>query len=306
VVAVTCEDIRELFSPRVDDALTDEERDRLDAHLATCAECAREWRRFERAVGLLRAVEPAQAPTGFVDRVLAARPQPWYRRLVRGVLMPWPVKVPLGAAAVVLVGGLAVMLFQRSPDLQRAARAPEPPAAVTAPSPDAMIPSPAPATPSPATRAPAPKPGVGPRREPTLTDEARRRAVEPPAESAGAGARAKSVESDREEAAPPAAPPPGRSERVQTLSARPVDVHARLTVAERSGAEGAVRELVARAGGRIVSRADEGVATVLGLTVPGARWDELERGLRGLGPLRLDARTEAGTETLRITLRLEP
>ena len=96
--------------------------------LVTCPECRREWQRFAATVGLLRAVEPARAPAGFVDRVLAgARPQPWYRRLARGLLVPWPVKLPLEAAALVMVAGLAVLVFQRSSDLQLATQAPEPP-----------------------------------------------------------------------------------------------------------------------------------------------------------------------------------
>jgi putative zinc finger protein len=135
MVAMTCQEIRELFSARVDDALDADERARLDAHLATCAECTREWQGFERTVGLLRAVAPARAPAGFVDRVLAARPRPWYRRLARGLFLPWAVKLPLEAAAIVLVAGLAVLVFQRSPELQQGARIAEPPAAVTAPGP---------------------------------------------------------------------------------------------------------------------------------------------------------------------------
>ena len=125
---MTCAEIREQFSARADDALSAPERAALEGHLATCPECRREWQRFAATVGLLRAVEPARAPAGFVDRVLAgARPQPWYRRLARGLLVPWPVKLPLEAAALVMVAGLAVLVFQRSSDLQLATQAPEPP-----------------------------------------------------------------------------------------------------------------------------------------------------------------------------------
>jgi hypothetical protein len=126
---VTCEETRELFSARLDGALAPEARAALDGHLAACAECAREWERFATTVELLRAVAPARAPAGFVDRVLAARPRPWYRRLVRGAFTPWPVKLPLEAAAIVLVAGLAILIVQRSPQLPPSApevRAPGP------------------------------------------------------------------------------------------------------------------------------------------------------------------------------------
>jgi putative zinc finger protein len=129
MAALTCTDIRELFSARIDDALSAEERARLDAHLATCAECPREWQSFERSVALVRGMEPARASVGFVDRVLAARPRPWYRRLGRSLLVPWPVKLPLEAAAIVLVAGLAILIVQGSPELQQAARAPVTPPA---------------------------------------------------------------------------------------------------------------------------------------------------------------------------------
>jgi anti-sigma factor RsiW len=128
---MTCQDARDLFSARADDALNPAEQAQLHAHLATCTECQREWARFERTVALLRAVEPAHAPAGFVDRVVAARPRPWYTRLARGLFVPWPVKLPLEAAAVVLVAGLAIMIVQRSPELQQASRLPEVPTAVT-------------------------------------------------------------------------------------------------------------------------------------------------------------------------------
>ncbi len=355
MAAVTCQDIRELFSARVDDALSADERVRLGAHLATCAECTREWQRFERTVGLLRATEPAQAPAGFVDRVLAACPRPWYRRLARGVLVPWPVKLPLEAAAIVLVAGLAVMVFQRSPELQQAARPSAPPSAVTAPSPDApAAPSggtllsheptpPPPAATPPAASAPAPaSPSeLGRQREGALSDEPKQRPAEPaPAdarkESAAAYDRTRSAESSRpspesraksvepsdavakKDAEPDrggagarqSAPAPAlralqKSAEVQRLTAATADVQARLVVADRVAAERTVRDLVARAGGQLVSRADDGTATVLALTVPGERWDDVKRDLENLGALRLEGRRDDRTGLVRITLRLE-
>ncbi len=345
MAAVTCQDIRELFSVRVDDALSADERARLDAHLATCAECAREWLRFERTVGLLRATETARAPAGFVDRVMAARPRPWYRRLARVVLVPWPVKVPLEAAAIVLVAGLAVMVFQRSPELQQAARPTAPPAGVTAPSPDAPAPvgtllsrdqtppTPATAPAPPSAPAPASPSEPGRRGEAALAEETKLR----PAEPAPADARKEAVvesfrqlpESRAKSATPPdaaakkdaepdrggaaarqSAPAPAplalqKSGDVQRLTAATADVQARLVVADRVAAERTVRDLVTRAGGQLVSRTDDGTATVLALAVPGDRWDDVKRDLENLGALRLEGRREDRTGLVRITLRLE-
>jgi hypothetical protein len=120
---VTCQDARELFSADVDAALTAEERIALEGHLAACADCRREQERFRATVGLLRAVEPTRAPVGFVDRVLAAaRPVPWPVRLWRRLLAPVPFGRSVEVAVVALVALTAVYLYERSPELQQAAR----------------------------------------------------------------------------------------------------------------------------------------------------------------------------------------
>jgi Putative zinc-finger len=372
MAAVTCHDVREWFSARVDEALSADERARLDAHLATCAECEREWARFERTIGLLRAVEPARAPAGFVDRVLAARPRPWYRRLARGLLVPWPVKLPLEIATIVLVGGLAIMLLQRSPELRLVAPAPtvtpstEPererfarsvpeqdrPGA-TPPTPARTLPPPAsspaearkestpmrdgapalggprvaPEAPGAVAERPAattqPLPATeGPDGSPPDVSASRDKSAPAPpkAERKDAGesrapdaATSRAAErqnpgSARPDAAPPATPTPAlrKSGEVRRLSALGADVHARLAVADRAAAERAVRDLLGRSGGQVVSRADEGPATVLTLTLPATSWDDVRRGLQTLGTLRLEGPSGDRTGLLRVTLRLDP
>jgi len=326
MAAVTCPETRELFSARADDALAADERARLDAHLATCAECAAEWQRFERTVGLLRAVAPARAPDGFVDRVLAARPRPWYRRLARSVFVPWPVKLPLEAAAIVLVAGLALVIVQRSPELQQAARAPAPPAGVTAPPPPGESARPSSEAPVwselESTLRDAPPAGKveSARPEPTAAGDAARSAEAP---RIAAESRAKSAdgpevgrrtETDhgRDGAgaaarlARPSAPAPAPEESgaAPGQSGSP-PLRGRLTVGNRAAAERAVGELVIRAGGLVVDRVEEPEALVLGLVVPADRWDEVRRGLAALGALRLEGERGRTAGTLVMTLRLE-
>jgi|SoiMetStandDraft_2_1073263.scaffolds.fasta_scaffold38416_3 putative zinc finger protein len=225
---MTCIDARDMFSLLADDALTPLERAALDAHLADCAECRRELAGFERTVKLVRAIDPAHAPAGFVERVLAAaqsnrpapapapqppvskppqpapapqppvskppqptpapqqptplreRPTPVPERPARRAR--WPM-LPLGAAALLVVGGLAVLLFRSSPEQQRAAqRQLESPPPVTAPAP----PTEAPPAPAPPSREP-PKPAA-PASKPPKT------AAKPPA---GAGKRAETSVAER-------------------------------------------------------------------------------------------------------------
>jgi hypothetical protein len=83
------------------------------------------------------------------------------------------------------------------------------------------------------------------------------------------------------------------------------DLRASLAVGERAGAESTVRDLVARAGGQVLSQVKDGHATVLRLVVPDDRWDELRRGLEKLGTLRVEGQKAEGAGQLLITLRLE-
>jgi len=106
-------------------------------------------------------------------------------------------------------------------------------------------------------------------------------------------------------AAPPALRAMQKSGEVQRLAAATADVQARLVVADRVAAERTVRDLVTRAGGQLVSRTDDGTATVLALAVPGERWDDVKRDLENLGALRLEGRRDDRTGLVRITLRLE-
>jgi putative zinc finger protein len=119
---MNCHDAREQFSSLIDDALSADERAALDAHLATCADCRRELQRFRDTVALMRGAAPVRAPAGFVDRVLeAARPVPWSRRLLNTLFVPWPIKLPMEAAAIVLVGVGVALVYRGSPELQQAA-----------------------------------------------------------------------------------------------------------------------------------------------------------------------------------------
>ncbi len=158
---MTCHDAHELFSDWTDDALTAEERCRVDAHLGQCADCRKELDRFTATVALLHRTERPRAPAGFVDRVLAAtQPVPWYRRLIQRLFLPLSVKLPAEAVALLLVAGLAVFIFQRTPELQRAAQ-------------DTLQPASRPASPAPP---PASSPAV--QEAPRSTLRGRRREAE--------------------------------------------------------------------------------------------------------------------------------
>ncbi len=129
---MTCHDARPQLSALLDDALSVPEHQALEAHLAACAECRRELEHLRGTVALLGRLPPVHAPAGFVDRVMgeAYRP-PWPRRLRDALFRPLRVKLPLEAAAVLLVGVSALYVYQRAPEVQQVARqeSPVPPPA---------------------------------------------------------------------------------------------------------------------------------------------------------------------------------
>jgi anti-sigma factor RsiW len=120
---VTCHDAREQLSALLDDALPAPERQALGAHLAGCAECRRELEQLRATVALLGRLPPVHAPAGFVDRVMAQAYRPsWPRRLVDALFRPLRVKLPIEAAAVLLVGVSALYVYQHTPEVRQLAR----------------------------------------------------------------------------------------------------------------------------------------------------------------------------------------
>ena len=224
---MSCADNRLLHSALLDGELAPAERAQVEAHLATCADCTAELAALARTLGMLHALPAARAPLGFVDRVLeAARPMPWHRRLGRRLFQPLRVKLPLEAAAVVLVALGAVYVFQNTPELQQAARQEQP---ASAPVPVAPPATPAPATGPAVSGTPAP-PASAPaepsqpatktdqveqvekkERESALSEEAQKKraaTLERRSDSSDASPGATSLMKDAAPAPPPAAAPP--------------------------------------------------------------------------------------------------
>jgi len=283
---MSCHDARELFSARADDALTAPERAALDAHLASCAECRREWERFRATIALLHAVEHPRAPVGFVDRVLRATSRvPRHR--------------PMEAAAVVLVGVMAVILFKATPELQRASRV-EPP--TEAPRREARPVTPVPVAPS-----------APPREEPpAIVAEAERDATRQRdlAKSAPAPIRARSVPAEvRGAPADAAAPAPAReaareSAKLSALRPTAADLSGHLVVKDRDAAARALAELATRAGGREITRRATADATVMELVIPRAAWAEFARGLARLGTWSPEREPAELPAEIRVALRI--
>jgi len=301
---MTCTETRDLFSALADDALTPAERADLDAHLAGCAECRRELAAFGRTVALVRAIDPAHAPAGFVDRVLAAaRPEPWPAWLARRLFAPWPT-LPLGAAALLLVAGLAVLLFRASPEPQQTARDQPAPPGPAAPAPSReTAPSPveeaknrleqaAPAAKSAETTVEptAPARDAPPAEPRAMTD---RQTVAPSPALEGRRAKVDSIVTDTAKASRPRedAAPLSRTGPMTGILAAPPDVTAQLRAADVSVAERSLIELAARLGGGQTGRRIDGGRVVVELAVPREAYAQFVREATALGPLSLEQQT---------------
>jgi len=292
---MTCHKARDLFSARADDLLAAEQRVALDGHLQGCADCSRAWDRFSRTVSLLHSVAEARAPSGFAARVIgAARPEPWHRRLFRGVFLPLRVKLPLEAAAVVLVSTLVIFLYRESPEIERAIEAPR--SGVVAPAAEAPAKSAeveqaqgygqTAAAPPPA---PAEPPAVGGR-----LDAARE--VRAPRDQDVQAPRAKEIQKSV-----PSMPEPKAAARAQG----PFHLMGLLRPKSPATLDVQLDDLVKQVGGILVRDADRvGPGSIVEVVVPREAYPRLETGLRQIGDFTVETRAKAFPDQVRIGLRI--
>lgn len=340
---MTCHETRELFSALVDEALDESERSALDAHLVGCGDCRRELERFRRTVALVQALPAERAPAGFVDRVAArAQPAPWPTRLLRGLFVPWTTKLPLEAVAIVLVGGLAVWVFQRTPEQQnlvqyerqRAAPLEAEPSRAEAPAegiasfesaPMAIKPTPtaptpvAPTAPAPTPAAPTPAPAEKAKIEQKETHDvqsyadvrARRSEVQPQRavpEPREEPARESQVTRNTSETRAAQSPPAATSAARVPSALRPPDVSGRLVMDDPAGGATTLVNLVRRFGGSMATSRADGDTLLVELSVPGDRYPDFAREVARLGRWQAEADATATAlalpETVRVRIRL--
>lgn len=286
---MTHDEARELFTARIDDALDADARARLDVHLGGCADCRRELDRLERTVALLRRARPVHAPAGFADRVIAAAPPVRRRRLARVFLHPLRVKLPLQAAALLVVAVTVGVLYRDQPELQDAVHQP-------APSREEAL--------ARRQEAPAPHPNAPVSADERAPHDGARADAPEPEDAVRHAAREQRAPAGRAEA--PAAPtsrvaPPAPAK--EDAGARGVVVRARWAVADREQAVRDVEALVARLGGTVLSRGEEAEDIVLEVALPAGAWDTVARELGRHGGLRVDS-GPASSGPLRAQVRI--
>lgn len=294
---MTCDEARELFSAKADGLLPSHERAALDGHLQGCADCASEWERFSRTVTLLHSVAEARAPAGFAARVIAAAArEPWYRRLGRGLFLPLHVKLPLEAAALILVSTLVILLYRQTPELQRAVEAPAPP--VTAPAAES------PAKSADLERAQGyAEPPLAPQPAPQAEE---RRAVPQ-------DAKEKDRLAKKQEAAPAESVVGGRMDvqasrsepKAAGRAQGPFHLVGLLQPKGPATLDAQLNDLVKQVGGILVRDAERvGPGSIVEIVMPRDAYPRLEAGLRELGTFTVETRAQTFPDQVKIAIRI--
>jgi len=108
-----CEQVREKLSEYLDGVLDRDTSALIESHLASCTHCQAEVQvltEAKRAVASLPVVDP---PPGFSQRVMSrVREETESPNLFRRLFFPMLIKIPIHALALLLVGGIAVYLYQ--------------------------------------------------------------------------------------------------------------------------------------------------------------------------------------------------
>lgn len=284
---MTCHEARELFSARIDERLTRAERLSLEHHIEGCADCRREWEHFSQTVTLLHSVREARAPAGFAARVIqgAAR-EPRHRRLLRRLFLPLGVKLPLEAAALVLLSTLVIFLYRQTPELQRAVEAPPAPG-VTAPAPEPL----------------AKTAEEKAREEPEAAMEkdrpGKKKEEAPSGEPPAVGGRMDAERAARQSAAPRSEP------KLAARAQGPFHLVGLLKPLNREALDSQLGDLVKQVEGILVRDADQvGPGSIVEVIVPRDAYPRLEAGLRRLGDFRVETRASSFPERVRIAVRI--
>ena len=210
---MNCEEAREAFTDLYDGALSGPPLATLSRHLDGCPACRREWVAFRQTMRALKDLGEEEPSRGFAERIAARIETPrWWQRAVRALVYPLPVKLPIHAAALLVLGMAALWVSQQAPELQRAAD-------VLTPMPTERAPqSPQPSAPAASSSTPAPEPKVEPRAPSPTSKEAAPTAPTP----ARRGEDLAPSPPARDRAAETAAPPPAATARqAETETAAP-------------------------------------------------------------------------------------
>lgn len=109
-----CEEVQELLSEYLEKLLDPGQSRIVDGHLASCPRCTGELAELAECRRLVAGLAVVDPPVGFTTRIMAhvsegAEKPFWWRRL----FFPLPTKLPLSAAALLVISVMSVYLLQK-------------------------------------------------------------------------------------------------------------------------------------------------------------------------------------------------
>src|SRR5215831_18242189 len=113
---MNCAEVQKYLSDFLEKSLDDERVRAIEDHLATCSLCSEELAGMAECQKLVSGLPIVESPLGFTNRVMArvreaAHPPSLWERL----FLPFRIKIPLHATAVVLIALLAGYIYQNEP-----------------------------------------------------------------------------------------------------------------------------------------------------------------------------------------------
>lgn len=124
---MNCQEAKEFSSEYLDQRLPPARVLLLEEHVRSCSDCKRQIEDLRNTVSLLGSLDRIQPSADFLDQVqrkIDEQTKPW--RIWAWMFEPIRVKVPLEAAALILLSVGALHLYYRTPELSKEARIPRP------------------------------------------------------------------------------------------------------------------------------------------------------------------------------------
>jgi len=110
-----CEKVRDQFSFLFEGELKPPEEEKVREHLAFCPNCEKEWKEFRQMMGWLHAVEEEDVPEGFLSELQKKREERKGKERRGGDRFFRSMKIPIQAAAMVMIVFLALYLSNMAP-----------------------------------------------------------------------------------------------------------------------------------------------------------------------------------------------
>jgi hypothetical protein len=119
---MNCAQVQQQLSEYLDKSLDPALRKTVESHLAACSPCRAEADLLAECIRRIAALSEVEPPIGFAQRVIAhvkemdTKPSFW-----EGLLFPFKFNLPMQATALVVVGIIAIYIFDPEPHMKRLA-----------------------------------------------------------------------------------------------------------------------------------------------------------------------------------------